>query len=190
MIVVGTTPGREHWLKDCIQSIDKELLILSDYRYELGKIKWCAEHLTNNFLFLQDSVILKQTLWIDKLFAKNKSIALFNDPAIYGTYMGIYEPLILKTMDIPIPQNKAEAVYFEIEWTKKYAEKAQNVEIAFPDVSDSKSTKKRTQIWQTQPSPRKRILDQIQRQLGTKTLARLDTSNKEKHGNQQRLRNT
>jgi hypothetical protein len=142
MIVVGTTPGREHWLKDCIQSIHKELLILSDYRYELGKIKWCAEHLTNNFLFLQDSVILKETFWIDKLFAKNKSIALFNDPAIYGTYMGIYEPLILKTMDIPIPKNKAEAVHFEIEWTKKYAEKAQNVEIAFPDVTDAKSTKK------------------------------------------------
>lgn len=139
MIVIGTTPGRENWLHDCLKSIDKPVLILSAFNYELGKIKWCANHLNTNFLFLQDSTIIKNSNWMDDLLNKQMSIALFNDPYIYGTYMGVYEIEVLKQIEIPQPSTKAEAVHFEIAWTKKYVEKAKRVEVAFPEISDAKA---------------------------------------------------
>jgi len=142
VIVIGTTPGREHWLKDCLASIQKEVLILSDCTYEIGKIKWCAQHLKERFLFLQDSIICKKIEWIEEIFNKQKSVALFNDPCIYGTYMGIYDPVILNEIEIPTATNKAEAVHFEIAWTTKYVQAAKDVEIAFPEISDSAAKNK------------------------------------------------
>jgi hypothetical protein len=38
MIVVGTTPGRENWLKQCLESIQRPVLVLYDHTFELGKI--------------------------------------------------------------------------------------------------------------------------------------------------------
>lgn len=142
MIVIATTPGREYWVEECMKSLNRPCLVLSDFGYELGKIKWCANNLKSPFFFFQDSVIFKNTDWIDELFNRNKSVALTNDPDIYGMYMGIYLPEILQDCNFPIVQNKADSVKYEIEWTRHYVNQAINVDIAFSDLRDATSKKK------------------------------------------------
>lgn len=142
MIVIGSTPDRQVWVKDCIDSLRLPCLIITDYFYELGKISWCAKNLNQNFFFFQDSVIFKSTDWIKELLNKNKSIALTGDPVPYGTYMGIYEIDVLKRIEIPIPKSKAEAIQYELDWTASYIKEAGSYEIAFPDFTDAKAKRK------------------------------------------------
>lgn len=142
MIVVATTPGRENWLAQCLASITQPVLVLSDFTFELGKINWIFNK-TNveRFLFLQDSVVIKNEKLFELLYER-ASIALTNDPNVYGMYMGVYEREHLAKIDIPIPESKREAIEFEMSWTAKYCQAAKNVRIAFPDLTDRNATKK------------------------------------------------
>jgi hypothetical protein len=142
MIVIGTTPNREQWLAQCLKSIQNPVLILSDFTYELGKINWVYNN-TNieRFMFLQDSVVIKDNQ-IFELLNEKGSIALTNDPAPYGMYMGIYERKILSQINIPLPKSKEESIKCEISWTTDYCRMAKNVRIAFPDLTDKNATKK------------------------------------------------
>lgn len=142
MIVIGSTPNRENWVKDCLNSLRLPCLILTDFTYELGKIAWCAKNVGQNFFFFQDSIIFKSTNWILELLEKNKSVALTSDPVPYGTYMGIYEIDVLRRIEIPIPKSKAEAIEYELNWTASYIREAGSYEIAFPDFTDAKATRK------------------------------------------------
>ena len=120
MIVIGTTPNRENWLAQCLKSIEKPVLILSDFTYELGKINWVYNN-TNieRIMFLQDSVIIKDNK-IFELLNEKGSIALTNDPAPYGMYMGIYERKVLSQINIPLPKSKEESIKCEMSWTADY----------------------------------------------------------------------
>lgn len=143
MIVVGTTPGREQWLKQCLASIEHPVLVLSDFTFELGKIKWIFDNTTiERFMFLQDSVVIKNQNLFDLLFQDKGSIALTNDPSVYGMYLGIYEREHLAKIDIPIPKSKKEAIEFEMSWTATYCQAAKNVRIALPDLADRNAVKK------------------------------------------------
>ena len=142
MIVIATTPGRENWLAQCLTSITKPVMVLSDFTFELGKINWLFNN-TNleRFFFLQDSVVIKDER-VFELLDDNASIALSSDPSIYGMYLGIYEREHLAKIDIPIPKSKREAIDYEMSWTAKYCQAAKNVRIAFPDLADRNATKK------------------------------------------------
>jgi len=142
LIVIATTPGRENWLAQCLTSITKPVMVLSDFTFELGKINWLFNN-TNleRFFFLQDSVVIKDER-VFELLDDNASIALSSDPSIYGMYLGIYEREHLAKIDIPIPKSKREAIDYEMSWTAKYCQAAKNVRIAFPDLADRNATKK------------------------------------------------
>lgn len=56
--------------------------------------------------------------------------------------MGIYDPKILRQIEVPIPKSKAEAIEFELSWTKKYVEQAQGVEVLFPELKDANARRK------------------------------------------------
>jgi hypothetical protein len=142
LIVIATTPGRENWLAQCLASITQPVLVLSDFTFELGKINWIFNK-TNveRFLFLQDSVVIKNEKLFELLYER-ASIALTNDPSVYGMYMGVYEREHLAKIDIPVPQSKREAIEFEMSWTAKYCQAAKNVRVAFPDLNDRNATKK------------------------------------------------
>ena len=142
MIIIATTPGRENWLAQCLASITKPVLVLSDFTFELGKINWIFNR-TNveRFLFLQDSVVIKDEKLFELLYER-ASIALTNDPNVYGMYMGVYEREHLVKIDIPIPKSKREAIEFEMSWTAKYCQVAKNVRVAFPDLTDRNAKKK------------------------------------------------
>lgn len=145
MIIIGTTPGREEWLSQCLKSITKSVLVLSDFTYELGKINWVFNNTKiDRFMFLQDSVVVKDEKLFDLLYNDKGSIALTNDPSMFGMYMGIYERVHLSKIEIPIPKSKSEAIGYEISWTKNYCQAAKNVRVAFSDFTDSKSKRKET----------------------------------------------
>ena len=145
MIVVGTTPGREEWLGQCLRSINFPVLVLSNFTYELGKINWVF-HNTNidRFMFLQDSVVVKDERLFDLVFNDKGSISLSNDPCFYGMFMGVYERQHLAKIDIPIPKSKAESIALELSWTDKYCQAAKNVRLAFTDFKDSNSKRQET----------------------------------------------
>lgn len=142
MIVIATTPRRENWLAQCLTSISRPVMVLSDFTFELGKINWIFNNTTiERFFFLQDSVVIKDDR-IFELLDETGSIALSKDPSIYGMYLGIYERKHLAKIDIPIPQSKREAIDYEISWTSKYCQAAKSVRIAFPDLADRNASKK------------------------------------------------
>jgi len=143
MIVIATTPGRENWLQQCLASITRPVLVLSDFTFELGKINWIFNNSKiERFMFLQDSVVIKKQELFELLFEDKGSIALTNDPCMYGMYMGVYERKILSQIDIPMPKNKRESIEFELTWTEAYCKAARNVRLAFTDLADSRSKRK------------------------------------------------
>ena len=81
MILIGTTPDRSHWLKDCINSLKQPCVIVSDFNFELGKLHWASKHLDERFFFFQDSVIFKQSNWIFNLLKNYEHVSLTADPA-------------------------------------------------------------------------------------------------------------
>jgi len=88
--------------------------------YELGVIRWVYEHTDlDEFLLLQDSVIVKQYDWIDEVFDYRGSVSLSHKH--YFMYMGKYTRDGLSKLEIPIIQSKRESVLHEDEWTSKYA---------------------------------------------------------------------
>ena len=142
MIVIATTPQRENWLSQCLSSITKPVLVLSDWTFELGKINWIYKNTTiKRFMFLQDSVIIKNENIFD-LLNEEGSIALTNDPRTYGMYMGIYERKHLSKIPIPIPLTKKESIEFEISWTQLYCETAKDVKVAYPELCDKNAQRK------------------------------------------------
>jgi hypothetical protein len=143
VIVVATTPGRENWLKQCLESIERPVMVLSDFTFELGKIKWVFENTKiERFMFLQDSVVIKNQKIFELLDDDKGSIALTNDPCMYGMYLGVYERKILQMVDIPLPKLKAESIAFELSWTESYCRAARNVRLAFTDFTDSRAKRK------------------------------------------------
>lgn len=143
MIVIATTPGREQWLQQCLASIKHPVLVLSDFTFELGKINWIFNNTKiERFMFLQDSVVIKNESLFDLLFKDKGSIALTNDPCMYGMYLGVYERQILEKIEIPVPKNKTESIAYELSWTDSYCKAARNVRLAFTDFSDSRSKRK------------------------------------------------
>lgn len=143
MIVIATTPGRQEWLKQCLNSISKPVLVLSDFTFELGKINWIFNNTKiDRFMFLQDSIIIKDEKIFELLYEDKGSIALTNDPCMYGMYMGIYERHVLEKVDIPIPKSKAESIQYELTWTDAYCKAARNVRLAFTDLTDSRAKRK------------------------------------------------
>jgi hypothetical protein len=143
VILVATTPGRENWLKQCLESIERPVMVLSDFTFELGKIKWVFENTKiERFMFLQDSVVIKNQKIFELLDDDKGSIALTNDPCMYGMYLGVYERKILQMVDIPLPKLKAESIAFELSWTESYCRAARNVRLAFTDFTDSRAKRK------------------------------------------------
>lgn len=143
MIVVGTTPGREDWLQQCLKSIHRPVLVLSDHTFELGKIH-TVFHKTNidRFMFLQDSVVIKDQGVFNLLDQEQGSIAFTNDPVPFGMFMGVYERTVLEKVFIPVPATKAESIQYELEWTKIYCSQAFQLKTAYPELCDRNATRK------------------------------------------------
>lgn len=140
-IVIGTTPSREMWLSDCLASIKRDVIVVSDFNFELGKIDWMVRNTNfDKFLLLQDSVVVKDDSFFDKIFAFEGSVSINQCPSWYGSYMGIFERQPLIDSQYPLPKTKREAVLFEWQWTPKYCKAAGSVVVMFPEFRDQNAT--------------------------------------------------
>lgn len=142
--VVCTTPKREMWLKDCLQSIgERPIMVLSDYSYEVGKIDFLTKHTKiDKFLLLQDSVVFKDAdKFYDALEQHTGSVSVNVCPKFYGSYMGVYEKRILEQMTIPVATSKKDAVMFEVTFNDAYvALLGGAVPVMYPELHDDNNT--------------------------------------------------
>lgn len=126
-IIVGTAPGRERWLNDFMESIKLPCIVVTVDGYELGKIKWAYENTNlDRFIFLQDSLVIRNNELLSSIFNVTGSACLMCDPDHYGSYLGLYERTVLDKVGIPVANTKADAIKYEWEWTKKYAAACSN----------------------------------------------------------------
>lgn len=140
VVVVASTPGREAWLQECLASIEREVVVLRQAgTWELGKIKWLYENTSfDRFLFLHDSVIVKDQRFFDKMFEHPGSVSVTNDPGIFGMYMGIYTREHLSRVELYSPVTQRDSIRAEVEWTARYAAFAGGgIPVVFPELRDS-----------------------------------------------------
>jgi hypothetical protein len=121
LVVISTAPGREEWVKEILSSISRPCIVVSDYGFELGKLKWVLDN-TNaeRFLFLQDSLVIRDENFIDLIFEQSGSACLLCTPKCLGAYLGLYERKVLERVGIPTCSTKEDAIRYEIEWTSFY----------------------------------------------------------------------
>jgi len=131
-IVIATTPGREMWVKDCMESVGRDCLVVSQggkYSYELGKIKYVLEKTNiDRFLFLQDTVIIKDKKLLEICEQQPKSV-IFTYPA--GCYLGVYCRDTLMKTGIPEVNSKVDSVHYENAWIDQYRKNEPNIPVLF-----------------------------------------------------------
>lgn len=132
-IVVATFNDRYHWLHDCLASLKdyhRYPIITVNEPFELGVIRWIYEHTDlDEFLLLQDSVVVKQTGWLDEVFDHPGSVSLSTKQ--FFMYLGKYTREDLSKVELPEVKTKQEAIHYEDRWTELYA-KADNVKYMWP----------------------------------------------------------
>jgi hypothetical protein len=142
LIVIGSSPGREHWLAECTSSITKEHIAIVSFGFELAKISWVmANTNAERFLFLQDSWVVKDDRFWDLLESTTGSVAITADPYFFGCYAGVYERWVIEQIGVPIISDKRDAIRNEIDWHKSYVEVAGNPQVLFPELTDANSTR-------------------------------------------------
>src|SRR4051812_26097802 len=146
-IVIGTDYGREAWLGNLLSSLEGcgyQIIVLTQGKYELGKIKWIYEHTDlEEFLFLHDTMMVKRLHWIDKIFADPGSVMLSDDPCPFAMYMGKYQRRILSQLHIPEVKTKEESVYYESHWTIGYYELDPLATVLWPNFGDAPDSRQR-----------------------------------------------
>jgi hypothetical protein len=146
LIVVGTVPGREMWLRDCLATIERDVVVVSQRNWELDKIRWCAENLRcDRFLFLSDTVLVKRQDFFDASFAAGPgSVAISDCPTKYGMFMGVFLPDLVARTDMPTVTDKEHSIELEVSWAKQYASLDPEAPLLFADFTDG--TAQRTEV--------------------------------------------
>lgn len=139
LIVVGTVPGREAWLRDCLASIQRDVVVVSQRNWELDKIGWCAEHLgCARFLFLSDTVVVKDDRFFDLAFgAGERSVAISDCPIKFGMFMGVFVPDVVLHTFMPPVRDKEHAIELEQSWARQYSSFDSDAPLLFDDFTDA-----------------------------------------------------
>ena len=117
---------------------------MSNWGYELGKIRWVMENTTaERFLLLQDSWVVKTPDFFTLLEQTEGSVALTQDPYFFGCFAGVYERSVIEDIGIPTISNKLQAVESERYWHESYVMKAGEPTVLFPDLTDENATEVR-----------------------------------------------
>lgn len=138
LIVIGTSPDRAHWAADASASIGRDHIVVSNYGFELNKIRWVMEHTSaDRFLFLQDSWVIKSEKFWELLEQFEHSVALTSDPYFFGCYAGVYERHVIEHIGIPVVKDKAHSILLEIDWHRQYVDYGGKPTVLFPDLTDA-----------------------------------------------------
>jgi hypothetical protein len=137
-IAIATTPDSKSLgnLMKSMSGYDKyQILILSDFNYELGKIKFIYDH-TNieEFILLHDSCEVKDTSFIEDVFNNPLSVSFSCSPNNFGSYLGKYQRSVLSKMDIPIAKSKLDSVNYEETFNLEYEFRAGKIGFLSPQL--------------------------------------------------------
>lgn len=137
LTVIGSSPDRAEWAAECSASIRREHIVVSNFGYELGKIRWVMENTNvDRFLFLQDSWVIKSDKFWGLIDQFGGSIALNRDPYFFGCYAGVYERWVVERVGIPWVENKQHSILLEIDWHRQYVDVAGEPTVLFPELTD------------------------------------------------------
>ena len=139
-IVIATTPTPSLWLQNLLNSIEGEarypILILSDYNWEMGKIRYIRDHtLIDEFLLLQESVEIKDREYFPVIFEKYEGQSVKFHPGC-TSYICKYRREVLNQLTLPIIQTKDESVYYETEFHRQY-QAIEEMQLLPCDIDDS-----------------------------------------------------
>ena len=144
LIVIGSSPDRAEWLESSSGSIGREHVIVSNWGYELNKIRWVIENTAaERFLFLQDSWRIKSPEFFDLLDKASGSVAITSDPYFFGCFAGVYERAVIEKIGIPNIETKLNAVLAEKWWHEEYVRVAGEPTVLFPELTDDRATEVR-----------------------------------------------
>ncbi len=121
LVVVGTSPGREIWVKQCLESLTRESLVVSGFGFELGTISFILKNTTiERFVFIQDSVQILDNQVFDIIENMPGPNCLLHDPDCYGSYMGVYDRKHLNRLLTSPAFSKEDSIRNERVWTSEY----------------------------------------------------------------------
>ena len=143
MIVIASTPGSP-WLAECLDSLgtDREFMVLSNYKWEMGKIRFMFEYTkVEEFVLLHDSCVFKDPDFIDWFFDFDSSVALSNCPVPFGMYMGKYRRETLQKVNLPWVQDKNDSIHFERAFADEYCRAEPGIPTLFPEFHDRNATR-------------------------------------------------
>lgn len=139
-IVIGSYAGSP-WIQDCLNSLPRDIpaIVVCELGYECGKLRWVVQNTTlDEFLFLPDTVIVKQDGWIRELFSTEGPASVNAEPGIFGSFMGKYRTCVLRDIGIPVTPDKFEAVNAESIFGVRYAaSESMPVPVLFPELKAS-----------------------------------------------------
>ena len=111
-IVIATTPQRYDILQNLLDSIsgyDKYLiLILSDYSYFEGKIKFIIDFTDiDEFIMIADSMEFKDTSFFELIFEKHKgkSVSIYKIPHSFYMVLGKFKSDVLRKIPMSFKSN-------------------------------------------------------------------------------------
>ena len=131
-IIIGTRPDRIEQLTNCWNSIESPYLkIAVDCNgYEVGKLRWVLKNTNaDEFVFLQDSVEIKDNSIFKICFSTNGSVSICNYPNQFGCYLGKYKRSVLEKIYLPDIKTKAESVNYESKFFIDYMKYEQPTQI-------------------------------------------------------------
>ena len=131
-IIIGTRQDRTEQFKNCWNSIKSPYLRLAVDcdGYEVGKIKWVIDHTDiDEFIFLQDSVEIKDNTLFDVCFSTTHSVSICDYPNPFGCYLGKYKRSVLEKIYLPDIKTKAESVNYESKFFIDYMKYEQPTQI-------------------------------------------------------------
>ena len=144
LIVIGSSPDRAEWLEACSGSIGREHIVVSNWGFELGKIRWVMKNTSaDRFLFLQDSWVVKTPDFFTLLDDLVGSVALTADPYFFGCFAGVYERWVIEDIGLPVIETKFEAVQAERHWHESYVMTAGEPTVLFSELTDENATEVR-----------------------------------------------
>ena len=147
VIVIPSVPGREHWVRDCLASIKRPTLVLSQDNWEIDKMRWLLHNTTfDRFLFLADSIVVKDNAFFDMAFSAGpRNVAVCNCPLKFGMYLGVFHRDTIAQLDLPVIADKEHAIAMEVHLAHQVQALDPEAPMLFTDFHDrlSKGTEHR-----------------------------------------------
>ena len=122
-LIIGSHPGSQ-FLANCLKSLrGMECMVIVNDGYEMAKIREVYFNTRfEEFVFLQDSVELKHTHWIEDLFTEfpGRSVSVCGCPCPFGSYLGKFRREVLSKIALNETKTKVEAVNAERTFSQDY----------------------------------------------------------------------